>query len=137
MVAEMTVQQLLEAKDSKVYSIAPEATVFDALKILREAKIGALLVLEQGKLAGVFSERDYARRIILEGRTSRDTPIREVMTSSVFCVSPEQTVKECMALMNKKRCRHLPVLKGEVLIGVVSIGDVVRTVLMSLFEGKT
>jgi len=132
MSAEITVQQLLDTKDGTVYSIAPDATVFEAIKILSEAKIGALIILQEGKLVGIFSERDYARRMILEGKRSKDTPIKEVMTASVCHVSPEQTVRECMTLMNKERFRHLPVVKDDVVIGVVSIGDIVRAMLMSL-----
>jgi CBS domain-containing protein len=132
MAAEVTVQQLLETKPSKVYSVAPDATVLEGLKVMSEAKIGALPVIEGERLVGIFSERDYARRIILEGRHSKDTQIREVMTAGVCCVSPDETIKECMALMNKNRFRHLPVVQGEVVVGIVSIGDVVRAILMSL-----
>lgn len=127
-----TVQQLLDNKENKIYSITPDATVFDALKVLSEAKIGALIVVEKGNLVGMFSERDYARKIILEGKASRDTKISEIMTASVTHVSPDQTVKECMALMNKNRFRHLPVLKDGNIVGVISIGDIVRAILMSL-----
>lgn len=132
MAEEITVQQLLDTKAGKVYSIAPDATVFEALKVMSEAKIGALPVIQEGRLVGIFSERDYARKIILEGKHSKDTHVREVMTASVSCVSPEQTIKECMALMNQNRFRHLPVVQGEALVGIVSIGDVVRAILMSL-----
>jgi CBS domain-containing protein len=132
MAEETTVQRLLESKEGKVYTIAPEATVFDALKVLSEAKIGALPVIEDGKLVGMFSERDYARKIILEGKHSKTTPVREVMTADVCSVSPGQTVKECMTLMNKNRFRHLPVIEGGAVVGMISIGDIVRAVLMSL-----
>ena len=132
MAAEVTVQQLLDTKPSKVYSVAPDATVLQGLKVMSEAKIGALPVIEEERLVGIFSERDYARRIILEGRHSKDTQIRDVMTASVCCVSPDETIKECMALMNKNRFRHLPVVQGDVVVGIVSIGDVVRAILMSL-----
>lgn len=134
MAAEITVQQLMDAKGRKVYCIAPDAMVLDALKIFAEAKIGALPVVEEGKLVGIFSERDYARKVILEGKHSKDTQIREVMTASVCCVSPDQTIRECMTLMNKNRFRHLPVVQGEAVVAVVSIGDVVRAVLMSLLQ---
>lgn len=132
MVAEITVQQLLEEKGHEVHSVPPDATVFEALKILSEAKIGALPVIEAGKLVGIFSERDYARKIILEGKASKDTKIREVMTASVCCVSPGQSLKECMALINKNRFRHLPVVEGGKVVGIVSIGDVVRALVTSL-----
>ena len=129
---EITVQQLLDNKESKLYSIVSDATVFDALKILSEAKIGALPVIDAGKLVGMFSERDYARKIVLEGKFSKDTRVGEIMTTSVCHVSPDRTVKECMALMTKNRFRHLPVIKDEAVVGVVSIGDIVRAILMSL-----
>ena len=127
-----TVQQLLDAKQSEVHSVGPDNTVFEALTILAEAKIGALPVLEEGKLVGIFSERDYARKIILEGKHSKETRIREVMTAGVQHISPDRTARECMALMTKNHFRHLPVLEGDSLVGIVSIGDIVRALLMSL-----
>ena len=129
---ETTVQQLLDEKQGEVHSVGPDDTVFEALTILAEAKIGALPVLEEGKLVGIFSERDYARKIILEGKQSKDTPVRDVMTTDVRCISPDETAKECMALMTKNHFRHLPVLEGDSLVGIVSIGDIVRALLMSL-----
>jgi len=129
---ETTVQQLLDSKGSQIYSVSPDAKVFDALKILSDAKVGALLVLENEKLVGMFSERDYARKIILVGKSSKDTMIRDVMTPNVCSISPDQTVKECMALMNKNRFRHLPVVKDGAVVGIISIGDVVRAIIMSL-----
>ena len=130
--AETTVRQILEGKEGNVYSTAPDATVLDGLKVLAKARIGVLPVVEKGILVGIFSERDYARKIILEGKSSEKTQIREVMTANVCCVSPDQTIKECMMLMNKNRFRHLPVVEGEVVVGIVSIGDVVRAILISL-----
>jgi len=132
MAAETTVRELLQSKEKPLHTIGPDALVFDALREMFEAKIGALLVMEEGKLVGIFSERDYARKIILEGKSSKGTKIRDVMTSDVRCVSPEQSVRECMALMNKNRFRHLPVVQDGNVIGIVSIGDVVRAILMSL-----
>ncbi len=132
MPASVTVQQLLDTKGTEVYSIPPDATVFDALKVMSEAKIGALPVLDDGKLVGMFSERDYARKIVLAGKYSKDTQVREVMTASVCHVSTEQTVKECMTLMNKNRFRHLPVVEDDAVVGVVSIGDIVRALVISL-----
>ena len=132
MAEQITVQQLLDTKGTKIYSIEPDATVFDALKILSEAKIGALPVIQEGKLVGMFSERDYARKVILEGKASKDTRISEIMTASVCHVSPDQTVKECMTLMTRNRFRHLPVIKGDDVVGLVSIGDIVRAIVMSL-----
>ena len=132
MQASITVQQLLDSKGTEIYSVTPDATVFEALRVMSEAKIGALPVLRGGKLVGMFSERDYARKIVLAGKYSKDTQVSEVMTASVCHVSSEQTVKECMALMNKNRFRHLPVLEGEEVVGVISIGDIVRALVISL-----
>ncbi len=132
MPATITVQQLLDDKGDKIHCTVPDATVFDALKTLSDARIGALPVVEDKKLVGIFSERDYARKIILEGKFSKDTLVRDVMTTEVTCVSPDQTAKQCMALMTKHHFRHLPVIKDDALVGVVSIGDMVRAVLMSI-----
>lgn len=132
MPANTTVAQLLETKGDKVYSITSDATVFEALTILSRAKIGVLPVIDDGKLVGIFSERDYARKLILEGKASKDTKIKEVMTAGVCHVTPEQTVKECMALMTKNHFRHLPVVTDETVVGVVSMSDIVRAILMSL-----
>lgn len=124
-----TVRHLLNAKGTQVWSISPDATVYEALERLAEHDIGALLVMEGDELVGIFSERDYARKVALQGRTSRETPVREVMTSKVYCVTPDQTVNECMALMTERRIRHLPVLEGGRVAGVISIGDVVKDVI--------
>jgi len=124
-----TVKQLLEAKGREIYSIAPEARLFDALKLMAEKGVGALVVLDNGKLAGILSERDYARKVILHGKSSHDVPVSEIMTGKVITVHPRQTVEECMALMTEKRIRHLPVAEGERLIGVLSIGDLVKEVI--------
>lgn len=124
-----TVKQLLEAKGREIYSIAPEARLFDALKLMAEKGVGALVVLDNGKLAGILSERDYARKVILHGKSSHDIPVSEIMTGKVITVHPRQTVEECMALMTEKRIRHLPVAEGERLIGVLSIGDLVKEVI--------
>lgn len=132
MPTQITVQQLLDSKGGDLYTIAPEATVFEALKVMSDARIGALAVVKEGKLVGMFSERDYARKIILEGKASKQTQVQEVMSSNVCFVSPEQTVRQCMVLMNKNRFRHLPVVQDDALVGVVSIGDIVRALLISL-----
>ena len=125
-----TVRGLLRDKGSQVYSVAPEASVCDALNLLAEKNLGALVVLtREGDLAGIVSERDYARKVELLGRTARETPVREIMTERVVCVRPDQTVEECMALMTNKRIRHLPVIEGNTLIGIVSIGDVVKAII--------
>lgn len=124
-----TVRQLLQAKGREVHSVVPDARVFDALKLMAERNVGALVVLEGARLAGIFSERDYARKVILLGKSSHDIPVREIMTAKVITVHPGQTVEECMELMTEKRIRHLPVLEGERLVGMLSIGDLVKEVI--------
>jgi CBS domain-containing protein len=124
-----TVNEILQAKASKLLSISPEASVLDALKLMAEREVGALVVLDGDQLAGIFSERDYARKVILFGKSSKDTAVSEIMTRKVVCVRPEQSVEDCMALMTDKRIRHLPVLQGNAVIGVISIGDVVKEVI--------
>ena len=124
-----TVRQLLQAKGSAVYSVSPEARVFEALKLMAEKEVGALVVLEHGNLAGILSERDYARKVILHGKSSHDIPVREIMTEDVVTVQPGQTVDQCMALMTSRRIRHLPVVEDGKLAGVVSIGDLVKEVI--------
>ncbi|OGA25891.1 MAG: histidine kinase [Betaproteobacteria bacterium RIFCSPLOWO2_02_FULL_67_26] len=124
-----TVSQLLQAKGREIHSIAPDARVFDALKLMADKNVGALVVLESGRLAGIFSERDYARKVILLGKSSHDIAVRDIMTAKVITVHPGQTVEACMALMTEKRIRHLPVTEGERLIGVLSIGDLVKEVI--------
>ena len=124
-----TVTQLLRTKGHEVVSVSAETSVFEALKVMAEKNIGALLVIEAEKLVGVLSERDYARKVILKGKASKDTSVREIMTAHVLYVRPEQTIEECMALMTAKRVRHLPVLEEERLVGVISIGDVVKAII--------
>jgi CBS domain-containing protein len=124
-----TLKQLLEAKGGGVYTIEPGARVFDALKLMADKGVGALIVSEGGRIAGVISERDYARKVILHGKSSHELQVRDIMTSKVITVHPGQTVEECMALMTEKRIRHLPVAEGERLIGVLSIGDLVKEVI--------
>ncbi|MDH5535196.1 MAG: CBS domain-containing protein [Betaproteobacteria bacterium] len=124
-----TVGQLVAAKGTTIFSIGPNARVFEALELMAEKEIGALVVIDGGKLAGIISERDYARKVILLGRSSHDVGVREIMTGKVITVRPDQSVEECMALMTSKRVRHLPVMEGERLIGVVSIGDLVKEVI--------
>lgn len=123
-----TIRQILAHKPD-LYSIDPDATVLDALRKMEEKNIGALLVMKANALVGIFSERDYARRMVLQGRTSKDTPVREVMTTDVFVITPDATAGECMVHMTDRHIRHLPVLEGERLVGVISIGDVVRAVI--------
>lgn len=122
-----TLQQLLDGKKYKeVISIAPHRPVFDALVVLAEYKIGALVVLQGENLVGIFSERDYAREVVLKGRSSKTTEINEVMTHNVLCGKPDDTVEQALTLMSEKRIRHLPVVKDNKVIGVLSIGDLVK-----------
>ncbi len=123
------VRQLVDVKGSTVWSIEPEASVFDALKLMAEKEIGAVLVVKDGRPVGMLSERDYARKVILEGKSSRDTPVADIMSSPVIYAQPKQTIKECMAVMTDRRCRHLPVLDGEELLGMISINDLVRDII--------
>lgn len=126
-----TIRQILAGKPD-IYSIEPDATVLDALRLLEQKNVGALLVMRGGVLSGIFSERDYARRMILHGRSSKETKVREVMTSDVFVISPDTTSGECMVHMTDRHIRHLPVVEGGRVVGVISIGDVVRTVIDDL-----
>jgi len=123
-----TIRQILRDKPD-VYGVAPEETVYNALTLMAEKNIGAVLVLEGQDITGIFSERDYARRGILQGHLSRETAVREIMTAQVICIEPSATVDECMALMTDKRIRHLPVVERGTLLGVVSIGDIVRALV--------
>ncbi len=123
------VSQILKKKGSDVWSVRPDDTVFDAVKMMAEKSVGALVVMEDDRLVGIISERDYARKIILEGKASRDTPVADIMTRQVLCVSPDRTVDECMALMSDKRARHLPVVEDKHVIGVLSIGDLVKVTI--------
>ncbi len=124
-----TIRQLLQTKGHDMWSARPDTSVYDALHRMDEHSIGALLVLDGDDLVGIFSERDYARKVVLKGKTSRGTTIGEIMSRRVSCVRTDQTVEECMALMTDRRIRHLPVLEDEKLVGVISIGDVVKAVI--------
>jgi CBS domain-containing protein len=124
-----TVNQLLDSKGRDVWSIDPAATVFDAIKLMAEKGIGALLVMRGGKLVGILSERDYARKVILQGRSSERTRVEEIMITSVLCAHPGQTVEESMALMTDKRIRHLPVVHNDEVEGMISIGDLVKSII--------
>lgn len=125
----MTVRELLERKGGVVWTIAPSASVFEAIRTMAEKSVGALVVMEGASLMGIISERDYARKVILQGRSSKDTSCREVMTGRVFYVTPDRTLDECMALMTEKRIRHLPVLEDGSLTGIVSIGDCIKAIV--------
>jgi CBS domain-containing protein len=124
-----TVAQLLQDKGRAVWTIAPDATVYDALSLMAAKNVGALVVVEGARVVGILSERDYARKVILKGKFSKDTRVREIMTEKVYFVRPEQTIEECMAVMTAEHIRHLPVLTDDRLTGIVSIGDVVRVMI--------
>jgi len=124
-----TVQHVLEAKGSTVHTVSPQTSVFDALRLMAQHDVGALVVTEGGRLVGILSERDYARKVVLLGRVSRETPVSEIMTPEVVRVEPQDGMEACMALMTQRRIRHLPVLEGERLAGIVSIGDVVKSIM--------
>ncbi len=125
-----TVNQLLQVKGNDVWSVPPNTTTFDAVKLMADMNIGSLLVIENGDIVGIFSERDYARKVALLNRSSKTTPVGEIMSSPVVSVRPDQNLQKCMALMTDKRIRHLPVIdeEGE-LMGIISIGDVVKAVI--------
>ena len=124
-----TIKEILDAKGYDVSTIGPEETVLDALKLMAEKELGALIVMEEGKLKGLISERDYARKVILKGRTSLETKVREVMTQKVVCSTLERTADEVMAVMTEKRVRHLPVIDEKQVVGFVSIGDLVKAII--------
>jgi len=125
-----TVAEILKAKgDSVVYSIGPSATVYEALTLMAEKNIGALLVMEGEKIVGMMTERDYARKVVLLARSSKDTPLRDVMTPAVIYVRPDQSTEDCMALMTQSRIRHLPVMDNGKLVGLISIGDLVKGIM--------
>lgn len=123
------VRHLLEAKAPEIFAIGPDAPVIDAMRMMAEKCIGALLVMDGPRLAGILSERDYARKVVLQGRSSANTAVREIMTCDVISVGPDDTADHCMQLVTNKRIRHLPVLRGDEVLGIVSIGDLVKAVI--------
>jgi CBS domain-containing protein len=125
----ITVSQILKDKGREVWTIAPEARVFDALKLMAEKSVGALLVVEKDRVVGIISERDYARKVILKGKSSASIPVRDIMTPRIFGVHPDTKAEECLALMTDKHIRHLPVFDKDRLVGIISIGDVVKAVI--------
>lgn len=124
-----TISEILSHKGRNAWAIGPEATVFEAIQMMAEKNVGALLVTEGNRLVGIISERDYTRKVALKGKSSKQTAVREILSGKVIYVHPEQTVEECMRLMTDHRIRHLPVLKGEEIVGVVSIGDLVNWII--------
>jgi len=124
-----TVNEVLKTKGSDIWTVSPLATVFQALEVMAQKDVGALPVVQNGKLVGIFSERDYARKVILKGRASKDTAVNELMTQTVFYVGPENTLDECMALMTSRQIRHLPVLDHDRLVGIITLGDVVKRII--------
>lgn len=125
----ITLRQLLQSKGGGIWSVTSTSTVFDALRTMAEKNVGALLVIDEGRLVGIVSERDYARKVALKGKSSKDILVKEIMTEKVVYIRPDESIEECMALMTEKHFRHLPVIDNGTLIGVISIGDVVRTVI--------
>ena len=124
-----TVRQLLQQKGNDVWSIGPHATVYEALQLMAEKNIGALLVMDKNKVVGIFTERDYARKVVLQGRSSKNTLVGELETVDVLYVNPDDSIENCMAIMTEKRLRHLPVVEKGKLVGLVSIGDIVKAVI--------
>ena len=124
-----TVRHLLEAKNPEVFAIGPDAPVIEAVRLMAEKGIGALLVMQGGRLAGILSERDYARKVVLQGRASSDTPVRDIMTADVVSVGIDDTAEHCMQIVTERRIRHLPVVDRDAVLGVVSIGDLVKAVI--------
>ena|SRR5438309_7877926 len=124
-----TVRNILQKKGNAVYSTAPDSSVFDALEILEDRNLGSLVVVDDGKLVGVFTERDYARKVVLKGRSSKETLIRDIMSDRPIVVTPDHTIEQCMQIMSDKFIRHLPVVDHDYLVGVISIGDIVRYII--------
>jgi len=129
MIPTGSIHEILDHKGNAVWTVSPDNTVFEAIQLMSEKNVGALLVTEHGKLIGIVSERDYTRKVALKGKTSKDLRVRDIISEKVMSVTPQNTVEECMRLMTENRVRHLPVLDGEKIIGVVSIGDLVNWII--------
>lgn len=127
----VSIASILSRKGGEIWSVKPEATVYEAIALMAEKGVGAMLVVSGGELAGIFSERDYARKVILLGRSSKETLVRDIMTSKVITATPEHTVDECMRIVTHNHIRHLPVMEGGKLVGIVSIGDLVNAIIES------
>ena len=124
-----TIRNLLRSKGSEVWWLPPDATVYEAIALMAEKRIGAVLICEEGRPVGIVSERDYARKVILMGRSSKETRVREIMSSPLITVTPDHTVDECMRIMTERRVRHLPVMEGDRVVGMISIGDLVKATI--------
>jgi CBS domain-containing protein len=124
-----TASEILRIKGSEVWSVGPDDTILNAIKLMADHEVGALLVMDQEKLVGIVTERDYTRKVALEDRSSKDALVKEIMSVKVLCARPEQTVQECMALMSDKRARHLPIIDHKKVIGIISIGDLVKSII--------
>ena len=124
-----TIKHILEGKGSQIWSVTPDSNVFDALKLMADKNVGALLVLENELIVGIISERDYARKVVLVGKSSKECLVSDIMTSKVLYLRSDQTAQECMALMTDKRIRHMPVFEDEQLVGIISIGDLVKAII--------
>jgi len=125
----MLVKEILSKKGDNIIHVSPDTTVFDAIKLMSDHNIGALLVMNGEKLKGIISERDYRNKVILKGRTSKETKVHEIMTSEVLCVKPEEKIENCMAIMTGQKIRHLPVIKHQKVVGIISIGDLVKAII--------
>lgn len=124
-----TVRQLLGSKTPEIFAVSPDASVLDAIKLMAEKGVGAVLAMQGARLCGIVSERDYARKVVLQGRSSSNTPVRDIMTAKVVTVRPDDSVDHCMQVVTEHRIRHLPVAEGDTIIGVISIGDLVKAVI--------
>lgn len=124
-----SVRDILSSKPRNVWSVSPSSSVYEALQLMADKDIGAVLVVENGQVVGIFSERDYARKVVLKGKSSKDTPVDELMTKDVLFVRPQQSLDECMAVMTDKHIRHLPVMEKDQLIGMITIGDLVKAII--------
>lgn len=131
MIPNAPVSELIESKGKAVWTVSPETMVYDAIQLMAEKNVGALVVTESDRMVGVMSERDYTRKVILKGKSSRTTPVREILTENVVAVTPDATVQECLRTMTRSRVRHLPVLQNEELVGIVSIGDLVNWIIQA------
>lgn len=124
-----TIKQLLDTKGNNILSIDPNSSVYDAIKAMADNHVGSLLVMKNDNLVGIITERDYSRNVILKGKSSKDTPVKDIMISNVLCAKPEQSIEQCMALMTDKHVRHLPVAENDKVIGIISIGDLVKAII--------